>query len=131
MELVFTLKGLDCPHCAAKIEEAVSKLDAVTSAAVNLMKEQLTVQTTAHPDALTAQITALVHEHEPDVTVTRETAPVRTYTYMLKGLDCPHCAAEIEEAAAALPEVREACPLPVFMASRTSESSAWLVRFSF
>lgn len=69
MELVYILKGLDCPNCAAKIETETAALDGITSAQVNLMKQSLTVQTDAPRDAVTAQIMEIVHKHEPDVEV--------------------------------------------------------------
>ena len=42
MKRVYTLKGLDCPNCSAKIEKEVGELDGVHSS-VNLMKQTLTV----------------------------------------------------------------------------------------
>lgn len=70
MELVYTLRGLDCPHCSAEIERAVGELEGVNRSAVNLMQQTLTVQsdtlTAAH---LTPQVEAIVKHHEPDVTV--------------------------------------------------------------
>ena len=71
MELIYTLKGLDCPNCAAKIEHEVGALGIVKAAAVNLMQQTLTVHTdsTEHHEALERDITAIVHKHEPDVDV--------------------------------------------------------------
>ena len=43
MEKVFVLKGLDCPHCSAKIEKEVGTLAGVSSSSVNLIKQTLTV----------------------------------------------------------------------------------------
>ena len=34
----FLLEDLDCAHCAAKIEDAVSKIDGVEKATVNFLK---------------------------------------------------------------------------------------------
>ena len=70
MELVYHLKGLDCPNCSAKIERDVSRLAAVSAATVNLMQQKLTVQTdTADRAGLEHDITEIVHQHEPDVDV--------------------------------------------------------------
>ena len=70
MELVFTLKGLDCPHCSEKIEQEVRQLAQVTAAAVDLAAQTLTVHTvhTDHAD-LHDTITHIVHKHEPEVEV--------------------------------------------------------------
>lgn len=69
MNLVYTLKGLDCPHCAAEIETAVGALAQITAANVNLMQESLTVSTEHQPEEITPLIEAIVHQHEPDVAV--------------------------------------------------------------
>ena len=45
MELVYMLKGLDCPNCSAKIEKEVAALEQITEANVNLMQQTLTVST--------------------------------------------------------------------------------------
>ena len=36
-ELQLTLEGLNCAHCAAKIEEKVGKLEGVKSVVINLI----------------------------------------------------------------------------------------------
>ena len=66
----YSLKGLDCPNCSAKIEKEVGELDGVQSSVVNLMKQTLTInvaQTSA--DTIASQIETIVHSHEPDVEV--------------------------------------------------------------
>ena len=42
MKRVLTLKGLDCPNCAAKIEKEVGELNGVHSSVINLMQQTLT-----------------------------------------------------------------------------------------
>ena len=68
MEKIYLLDGLDCPNCAAKIEREVSELDGVKVAVMNLMNQTLTVTTDSHLD-ITKKIEAIVHSHEPDVSV--------------------------------------------------------------
>ncbi len=70
MEKKFTLKGLDCPHCSAEIENDVSKLDGVKEASVNLIKQTLTVVTDDYSGDLFEDVNKIVHKHEPDVVVT-------------------------------------------------------------
>lgn len=82
MKRVFTLKGLDCPNCSAKIEKEVGELDGVTSSTVNLMNQTLTVQAgTSVAASLLDTVTTIVHSHEPDVEVSEKqleaTAPVK------------------------------------------------------
>ena len=45
MTLINTLDGLDCPHCAAKIETAVGALEQISEANINLIQQTLTVKT--------------------------------------------------------------------------------------
>ena len=69
MKQEYALQGLQCAHCAGKIEAAVQKLPGVSSASVNLMKQQLTLE--AEQD-MTAQVKKIVKQLEPDVKVSRE-----------------------------------------------------------
>ena len=41
MKKRFELENLECAHCAAKIEDAIGKLDGVNSATVNFMAQKL------------------------------------------------------------------------------------------
>ena len=66
------LIGLDCAHCAAKIESAVQALPGVNSANLNFMTGKLTIE--GEEDALADifdHATALVHKAEPDDEVRR------------------------------------------------------------
>lgn len=75
MKKVFILRGLDCPNCAAKIEKEVGQLDGVGASSINLMKQTLTIRVEPHCAAAVAkQIEAIVHSHEPEVTVSEYTA---------------------------------------------------------
>ena len=44
MKKVFKLEGLDCAHCAAKIEERVTKLEGVKSVVINFMTTKMTLE---------------------------------------------------------------------------------------
>ena len=70
MKRVFLLNGLDCPNCSAKIEKEVGTLPGVASSSVNLMKQTLTIETDAgNTETMMTQIEAIVHSHEPAVTI--------------------------------------------------------------
>ena len=62
------LIDLDCANCAAKIEDAVKKIDGVTNASVSFMAQKMTA-----PDDKFAQVldeaVKLINKIEPDVTV--------------------------------------------------------------
>ena len=44
MKKTFTLEELDCAHCAAKMEDAIRKLDGVISANISFMTQKLTLE---------------------------------------------------------------------------------------
>lgn len=44
MEKVYILEELDCANCAAKMEQAVSKIKGVQSATVNFMTKKLFIE---------------------------------------------------------------------------------------
>ena len=66
MKQIFTLKGLDCPHCAAVIEQEVAKLPGVTAASVNLIQQTLTAETDTN---ILREVARIVRSHEPAVKV--------------------------------------------------------------
>lgn len=44
MKRSFRLEGLDCAHCAAKIEKGISVLDGVNEVTVNFMTTKLVIE---------------------------------------------------------------------------------------
>lgn len=46
MKIKYTITGLDCPNCAAKLASQMSTLSGVDSAKINFLTEKLTVETT-------------------------------------------------------------------------------------
>ena len=45
MKIRFTITGIDCPNCAAKLADIMAKLDGINSAKINFLTEKLTVET--------------------------------------------------------------------------------------
>ena len=43
MKKTFELEELDCAHCAAKMEDAIRKIDGVISANISFMSQKLTL----------------------------------------------------------------------------------------
>lgn len=75
MTKIFELKGLDCPHCSAEIEAETGRLDGVKNAAVNLIKQTLTVELhekREYKGNLFDDIEKIVHKHEPDIKVSEK-----------------------------------------------------------
>lgn len=46
MKIKYTITGLDCPNCAAKLAGQMSNLEGIESAKINFLTEKLTVETT-------------------------------------------------------------------------------------
>lgn len=70
MKKTFKLEGLDCANCAAKIENAVKKLDGVTSASVNFMTTKMVIEgDDAKIDEIVKSAHNIVKKLEPDVVV--------------------------------------------------------------
>ena len=44
MKKVFRLENLDCAHCAAKIEDAVRKMEGVTDVSVNFLSQKMVLE---------------------------------------------------------------------------------------
>ena len=45
MKIKYTITGLDCPNCAAKLASIMSSHDGISSAKINFLTEKLTVET--------------------------------------------------------------------------------------
>ena len=68
MKKVFKLEGLDCAHCAAKIEEKVGKLEGVKSVMINFMTNKMTLESVDENIAdVVEKVKKLINEVEPDV----------------------------------------------------------------
>nr|WP_283245472.1 cation transporter [Congzhengia minquanensis] len=66
----FLLEDLDCAHCAAKIEDAVSKIDGVEKATVNFLKSNITVEAPEEAFSVIMKKAAkAVSKIEPDCTI--------------------------------------------------------------
>lgn len=70
MKKEFKLDGLDCPNCAAKIENAVKKLGGVSSASVNFMTTKMVIEAEDERiDEIVKSAHDIVKKLEPDVIV--------------------------------------------------------------
>ena len=68
VEQVFLLDELDCPNCAAKIEDALSKTEGILYAEINLLSQQLTVAADDHFSGdLYETALKTVKRYEPEV----------------------------------------------------------------
>lgn len=70
MKKTFKLDGLECANCAAKIEQAVKKLDGVVTASVNFLTTKMVIEAEeALFDEIVKSAQAIVKKFEPDVVV--------------------------------------------------------------
>ena len=45
MKIKYTITGLDCPNCAAKLSRNMEGIEGIDSAKINFLTEKLTVET--------------------------------------------------------------------------------------
>ena len=62
---------VDCANCAAKIENAISKIEGVNAVSVNFLTQKMTLEADdASFDAVEKNVIALCKRMEPDMDVT-------------------------------------------------------------
>ena len=72
MKKVFKLEGLNCAHCAAKIEEKVGKLEGVKSVVINFMTTKMTLESVDdNIEEIIENVKKLINEVEPDVNMVK------------------------------------------------------------
>ena len=70
MKKRFKMQDLDCANCAAKMEEAIKKIDGVKDANVSFMTQKLTVEADEDRfDDVMAQIIKVCKKVKPDCTI--------------------------------------------------------------
>ena len=52
MKFKYTITGLDCPNCAAKLAKMIEEKDGVLSAKINFLTEKLTIESELDSDSL-------------------------------------------------------------------------------
>lgn len=68
MKKKFKLEDLDCANCAAKMEEAIKKLDGITNASVSFMQQKMTIEAEDDKDfdSIMDQVAKVCAKVEPD-----------------------------------------------------------------
>ena len=70
MKKKFKLQDLDCANCAAKMEEAIKKIDGVKDASVSFMMQKMTIDADdARFDEIVKEAVAICAKVEPDCKV--------------------------------------------------------------
>ncbi len=73
MKKKFKLEDLDCANCAAKMEEAIKKLDGVTNVSVSFMQQKMSIEAEDDKDfeAIMDQVVKVCAKVEPDCKILR------------------------------------------------------------
>lgn len=70
MKKKYELEDLDCANCAAKLEDAIKKVDGVNDATVSFMAQKLTVDIDDDRfDAVMKEVAKLCEKMMPDMTL--------------------------------------------------------------
>ncbi|KOO47631.1 cadmium transporter [Priestia koreensis] len=103
----FILEGLNCAHCASKIEHSIQQINDVENCIVNFATKTLSFDSPVTSISETSkEAERIVQKIEPHVQVKPKETHAITLT--LEGLHCANCANKIEHETAGLEGVREA-----------------------
>ena len=70
MKKKFKMQDLDCAHCAAKMEDAIKKIDGVNDAAISFMAQKLTIDAEDDKfDSIMEEVVKTCRKVEPDCTI--------------------------------------------------------------
>lgn len=70
MKKVFKLEDLECANCAAKMQDAIAKLDGVNSVSVNFLAQKMTLDADDDKfDDILKKAIKIISRIEPDCTV--------------------------------------------------------------
>ena len=70
MKFVYKIEDLDCAHCAAKMEKAISKIDGVQSASISFLAQKLTIEADeSRIDEIMAKAKEICKKVEPDCNI--------------------------------------------------------------
>ena len=67
MKKKFKLTDLDCANCAAKMEDAIRKIEGVENASVSFMTQKMTIEAAVDQfDRIMQEVVAVCKKVEPD-----------------------------------------------------------------
>ena len=70
MKKRYKMVDLDCANCAAKMEDAIRKIDGVNDASVSFLTQKLTIDADeSRLDDIMAQVVKVCKRVEPDCTI--------------------------------------------------------------
>lgn len=71
MKVKYHVEGLDCPHCAARLEGMLSSAEGIDSAKINFLTEQISVESALTGDALDALVCDVAKKFNKSTKVVR------------------------------------------------------------
>ena len=70
MKKVFKVEDLDCAHCAAKLEDALNRVNGVNKATVNFLSQKITLDVEdGKLDEVVKTMVSTAKKNEPDCTI--------------------------------------------------------------
>ena len=70
MKKKFKLQDLDCANCAAKMEEAIKKIEGVSDATVSFMAQKMTIEADdSRFDEIMKEVVYVCRKVEPDCVI--------------------------------------------------------------
>ena len=70
MKKKFKLRDLDCANCAAKMEEAIKKIEGVSDATVSFMTQKMTIEADdSRFDEIMKEVVSVCRKVEPDCVI--------------------------------------------------------------
>ena len=70
MKKKFKLQDLDCANCAAKMEEAIKKIEGVSDATVSFMSQKMTIEADdGRFDEIMKEVVSVCRKVEPDCVI--------------------------------------------------------------
>lgn len=70
MKKKFKLQDLDCANCAAKMEEAIKKIEGVSNATVSFMTQKMTIEADdSRFDEIMKEVVSVCRKVEPDCVI--------------------------------------------------------------
>ena len=70
MKKTYQLEELDCAHCAAKMQEAIGKLDGVESVVISFLQQKMVLEAEDDKlDAILKEANKIIKKIEPDCSI--------------------------------------------------------------
>ena len=71
MKVKYHVEGLDCPNCAARLENMLGDAEGISSAKINFLTEKITVESELTDAALDALVNRVAKDFSKSLTVSR------------------------------------------------------------